>query len=404
MVPSKINAGHNNSQLTRVSGAMDQRLQQLRQWVALQLGGKSLNITPVSGDASFRRYFRVEQLPESEQKELKTSAANKCWIAMDAPPEKEDSLPFVAIAQHWEANGIQVPHIEAFDLTQGFMLLRDFGDTLLLNALFAPLSTAGSNAAIDIETYLAGDPIAAKTLYQSALTTLAQIQACPPPADYALPPYDKALLAREMELFREWLVSKKLGLTLTQNEQALLDQTFGVLIDEALSQPTTCVHRDYHSRNLMELSDQSIGVLDFQDAVTGPITYDAVSLLRDCYIVLPDHFVEERLQAFYQATRKAGLHTADFTQFTRWFDLMGIQRHLKAAGIFARLSLRDGKHDYLNDVPRTVNYINKISAKYDQLADFNHWLTSTVIPAINSSLLPVSSVTAQSASSAQQSL
>lgn len=351
---------------------MDPRLQQLNEWLKQHFKGVRFDITPVSGDASFRRYFRVEQQSEGEQQpteELKKTEHSiiRRWIAMDAPPEKENSLPFVAIARHWESKGIQVPHIEAFDLTQGFMLLRDFGDTLLLNAISA-------------------DADATQPLYQSALKTLTHIQSCSSPADYSLPDYDHKLLAREVELFREWLVSKKLGITLKPEDHALLDRAFQFLIDEALAQPSVCVHRDYHSRNLMQLNDQSIGILDFQDAVIGPITYDAVSLLRDCYIVLPSSFIEQRLQEFHQTTRKAGLHSADFTQFQRWFDLMGIQRHLKAAGIFARLSLRDGKHDYLNDIPRTVNYIETVAANYEPLADFHRWLKAVVIPAIKNTL------------------
>ena len=341
---------------------MDSRLQQLSEWLKQLFKGETFNITPVSGDASFRRYFRVEQPSNDESSSIH-------WIAMDAPPEKENSLPFVAIARHWESKGIQAPHIEAFDLSLGFMLLRDFGDTLLLNAI-------------------SKDPSRTKQLYQSALNTLMEIQSCSPPVDYSLPLYDRELLAREVELFREWLASKKLGITLSPEDHSLLDRSFDFLINEALLQPSVCVHRDYHSRNLMELSDESIGVLDFQDAVMGPITYDAVSLLRDCYIVLPSSFIEQRLQEFHQATLDAGLHSADFTQFQRWFDLMGIQRHLKAAGIFARLSLRDGKHDYLNDIPRTVNYIETIAANYEQLADFHHWLKTVVIPAINDTLPP----------------
>lgn len=352
---------------------MDSRLQQLSEWLEQQFNGDTFNIAPVSGDASFRRYFRVEQQSKTQSDET-GGVSIRHWIAMDAPPEKEDSLPFVAIARHWESKGIQVPHIEAVDLTLGFMLLADFGDTLLLTAIEE-------------------NPNTTESLYQSALSTLSHIQACSSPDDYTIPPYDHPLLAREMELFREWLVSKKLGITLNPEDHTRLDQTFQFLITEALAQPAVCVHRDYHSRNLMELHDRSIGVLDFQDAVIGPITYDAVSLLRDCYKILPSAFVEQRLKEFHQSTLGAGLHDADFTQFQRWFDLMGLQRHLKAAGIFARLSLRDGKHAYLNDIPRTVSYIESVSANYLQLRDFNHWLKKVVIPAINDKIVtqPVNS-------------
>ena len=340
---------------------MDHRLQQLTQWLALQLNDEMLTITPVSGDASFRRYFRVEQsVVLSTDKTVSTH-----WIAMDAPPEKEDSMPFVAIARHWESQNIQVPHIKACDLTQGFMLLDDFGDELMLNTLSPPFEES-----------------IATTIYEAALQSLIDIQQCSQPENYTLPPYNTELLSREMELFREWLVSKKLGLNLTPNDHKRLDDAFQYLVNEALRQPKVCVHRDYHSRNLMKLADQSIGVLDFQDAVIGPITYDLVSLLRDCYIALPKSFVEQRLQSFYQASKAAGLHSAEYIEFKQWFDLMGIQRHLKAAGIFARLSMRDGKHGYLNDIPRTVNYIADISAQYAPLNEFNEWLITTVIPAI----------------------
>ncbi len=359
---------------------MDQRLQQLHQWLTQQLNDASLQVTPVSGDASFRRYFRVTQRSTDER-------PIQQWIAMDAPPEKEDSEPFVAIARHWEAQGIQVPHIHACDLAKGFMLLGDFGDTLMLSAI-NPSSTSTTTPDIaDITT----------RLYQSALETLVRIQQCSQPENFALPPYDTALLSREMELFREWLISQKLAIQLSASEHQLLDQTFQYLIDAALSQPVVCVHRDYHSRNLMDLQDQSIGVLDFQDAVMGPITYDLVSLLRDCYWVLPPSFIEQRLHEFHHATQDANLHGAPLEQFKQWFDLMGIQRHLKAAGIFARLSLRDGKHDYLNDVPRTVRYIEQVSANYDELQAFNQWLNATVIPVIDKHLCSGNSLCAETA-------
>lgn len=343
---------------------MDQRLQQLNQWLAEQFNAEPLTVSPVSGDASFRRYFRVEQQSNATP-----------WIAMDAPPEKEDSFPFVAIARHWKSQGIEVPHIKAFDVKQGFMLIGDFGDELMLNSLIPSF-----------------DETKAAQSYKSALQTLAKIQQCSQPDDYAIPPYNEALLSREMELFREWLVSNKLGIKLSDHENALIDEAFQFLINAALSQPVVCVHRDYHSRNLMEIADKAsdtpaIGVLDFQDAVMGPITYDPVSLLRDCYIVLPAEFIDQRLHEFYQVTLTAKLHNASFPEFKQWFDLMGIQRHLKAAGIFARLSLRDGKHGYLDDIPRTVNYIEQVSANYAPLHAFNRWLNSKVVPSIQDKLL-----------------
>ena len=328
--------------------SQDTRLQALSQWLHQVITPNTgLQIRPLSGDASFRRYFRAQR-------------GEQTWVVMDAPTDKEDCQPFCALAKAWRACGVRVPEILAQDLAQGFLLLSDFGDDLLLSLL---------------------NQDNADTLYRQAIDHLLVIQACPAPADHELPPYDRALLAREMELFRDWLVGQKLGLTLSDNEHQLLDQAFEILIQNALAQPQVTVHRDYHSRNLL-LADTEIAVLDFQDAVTGPYTYDLVSLLRDCYIRWPVEQVRSWALYYHSLASARGISQAPQEQFLRWFDLMGVQRHLKASGIFARLSIRDGKHGYLNDIPRTVGYIEQVLAGYPEFAALHLWLQERVLPAI----------------------
>lgn len=338
---------------------MEQRLQALSVWCAAQLNAPAITLTTVSGDASFRRYFRF-------------SHAGQSYIAMDAPPEKEDSSSFVAIARHWFSAGVRVPEIIADDLNKGFLLLSDFGDALLLPALM----TSG-----------APDVASGEQLYSLAMQALLQIQALDAPVDYALPPYDRTLLRREMSLFTDWLLGDLLAIALDQSEQAMFAELFECLEDGALQQDQVCVHRDFHSRNLMLLEPSAqggveMGVIDFQDAVRGPITYDLVSLLRDCYITWPDDVVTDWCQSYYQLAREQGLTQCSATTFKRWFDLMGLQRHLKAAGIFARLSLRDGKHGYLDDIPCTVSYLVKVSANYSETRQFSEWLQGRMLPAL----------------------
>lgn len=333
---------------------MDTRLQELTDWVRQIPGFSGAEPATVSGDASFRRYFRVTGQPEGR--------AEGSFIVMDAPPEREDCAPFAAIARHWRSAGIRVPEILAEDGREGFLLLEDFGDRLLLGEL---------------------DAHNADRLYQGAMEELLAIQQVTDAPGHPLPPYDEALLDREMALFPDWLLEGRLGLTLSNGEKALLDTTFACLRESALAQPQVPVHRDYHSRNLLVLpGDNRPGVIDFQDAVTGPVTYDLVSLLRDCYIRWPSERVETWLEHYRVASREAGLHRADSATFRQWFDLMGMQRHLKAAGIFARLSLRDGKHDYLRDIPRTIGYLLDTSSRQASLRHFHDWLATTVAPAV----------------------
>ncbi|SFR82038.1 hypothetical protein SAMN05216203_3250 [Marinobacter daqiaonensis] len=337
---------------------MDKRLEKLTYWVHQHPGLEHAHLSPVSGDASFRRYFRASQ-KDSHGKETTV-------IAMDAPPEKEDCRPFVAIARHWRENGIAVPDILAEDLDQGFLLLEDFGDQLMLGRM---------------------NGITADDLYHGALEELLKIQQLPENPDYTLPAYDEALLDREMNLFPEWLLEGLLQMKLSTDEWSMLETTFAFLKESALAQPTVTVHRDYHSRNLLvRPGTRAPGIVDFQDAVRGPVTYDVASLLKDCYIEWPPGRRNGWLEDFRVMSFEAGLHKADSDTFQQWFDLMGMQRHLKAAGIFARLSLRDDKHGYLADIPRTVHYLVEASEPLPALRSFHEWLRDEVVPEIHHKL------------------
>ncbi len=326
---------------------MPERIALLRDWLERELGLSGFALEPASGDASFRRYFRLT-LPDGATR-----------IVMDAPPEWEDCRPFVSVARAFEALGLHVPHIFSEDLERGFLLLSDLGSLLYLDALDA--KTVGR-------------------LYGDALGALAVIQACGPREE--LPPYDRAKLLEEMELFREWLVGEQLGLTLQEEEQRMLDRTFELLIANALEQPQVCVHRDYHSRNLLVTASPNPGILDFQDAMLGPVTYDLVSLLRDCYIRWPREQVEQWAMNYYLLALQSGvLRNEHEERFLRWFDLMGVQRHLKAAGIFARLNRRDGKPGYLKDIPRTLGYIVELAPDYPELAGLGSFIERRVLSA-----------------------
>lgn len=317
----------------------DPRLTQLREWIGEMLGAAHFSLTPVSGDASFRRYFRFQS--DDEQ-----------YIAVDAPPEKESNETFINVTHLLEAAGLHVPHIHYCSLDLGFFLLSDFGDTLLAHRL------NHNNA---------------DALYQKAFDTLAVIRQAPATG---LPPYDRKLLTDEMELFREWFLDKRRAVPMTHTDHTLLDRVFARLVENALEQPQVFVHRDYHSRNLMLTDEDQLGVIDYQDAVCGPLTYDLISLLRDCYIDWPP----ERVRAWALAWRAQisdddTLTGADEQTFLKWFDLMGVQRHLKVAGIFSRLYIRDGKPGYLQNIPRTLHYLKSITPHYPEtreLAEFLH--------------------------------
>lgn len=324
---------------------MDQRIEQLDNWLREALGQSQFTLAPASADASFRRYFRVRFDGQSR-------------IVMDAPPEKEDIAPYLHVARTFHAIGLNVPEILAEDRAQGFLLLTDLGSTQYLDVL---------------------DEQSMGRLYGDALGALATLQACGPRGD-ELPPYNRELLWQEMELFRQWYLGRHLGLELSEAEHKLLDESFELLAASALEQPRVCVHRDYHSRNLM-VCEHNPGILDFQDAVIGPVTYDLVSLLRDCYIAWPREVVEDWALGYLELALQSGIiKECDEARFLRWFDLMGVQRHLKATGIFARLNHRDGKPGYLGDIPRTLGYIREVSARYPELEPL-HGLLADRLPA-----------------------
>lgn len=328
---------------------MPDRIEQLHHWLRSNLPDNTnprTSLESVAGDASFRRYFRVK------------NTKDESFIVMDAPPEKEDCRPFVEITQAWREQGVRLPQLFAIDLEQGFLLLEDFGDTLLFQT------------------------VAGKTLeeqrdvYSNAIDSLKGIQ----DLDGAkhLPAYDRALLERELALFTDWLIGTALNITLNDSEQAIIKNAFETLIDNALSQAQCAVHRDYHSRNLMALPSGQVGIIDFQDAVYGPATYDLVSLLRDCYIELDSALVKELALNYKSASSIEAVRNLNEAQFLKQFDLMGIQRHMKAAGIFARLGLRDGKFSYLNDIPRTFNYILTQTARHNELNNLHELLKDRI--------------------------
>ncbi len=303
------------------------------------------NLAPASNDASFRRYFRVD-------------VGGISRIVMDAPPELEDCAPFVRIADALASLGLHVPMVLEADLEKGFLLLTDLGDRLYLNEL---------------------DESNVDWLYGDALDALARLQRLGDPACDLLPGYGGELLMRELGLFREWFLGRQLGLTLAEGEHELLDDVCALLCENALEQPRVWVHRDYHSRNLMLTPDANPGILDFQGAVIGPITYDLVSLLRDCYIAWPRSRVENWVLAYRARLRSPGLTgPGDGATFLRWFDLMGVQRHLKAVGIFARLHHRDGRSGYLRDIPRTLAYVLEVGERYRELQGLRELLGARV--------------------------
>lgn len=327
---------------------MPQRMSMLENWLSQSCKLSDFTLKPASGDASFRRYFRLQQ------------TNGNTLIVMDAPPDKENCQPFVQIEQRLRAAGVHVPAIYEQDMAQGFLLLEDLGDALYLDVL---------------------NEDSVERLYGDALSTLMMMQACV--ATTGLPDYDAELLTNEMALFRDWLLHKHLGMTLTDDEQRMLEQTFHVLTQSALEQPRVFVHRDYHSRNLLPEVAPAPGVIDFQDAVAGPITYDLASLLRDCYVSWPPRLVDEWAMGYFQLCVQSGLLRDEHEDhFLRWFDLMGAQRHLKAAGIFARLKHRDGKSGYLADIPRTLGYIILVAERQPDLKPLADFMEHKVLPGL----------------------
>ncbi|OZA29878.1 MAG: aminoglycoside phosphotransferase [Hydrogenophilales bacterium 17-64-11] len=313
-----------------------ERLQAIQDWAARQLGGDSLDIAPASADASFRRYFRV-------------TAKGRDYIVMDAPPAHEDCRPFIAVARLFDEAGVHVPQVLAQDLQQGFLLLTDLGNATYLSAL----NEAALNQGVANELYLASND------------ALIRIQQASRPG--VLAEYDRALLTRELMLFPEWYVAKHLGVAMKDEQKTILDTVFERLLVNNLAQPQVYVHRDWHSRNLM-VSDPNPGILDFQDAVYGPITYDLASIYRDAYVQWDEEMQLDWVIRYWEKARAAHLPVReDFGAFWRDFEWMGAQRQIKVLGIFARLYHRDGKDGYLKDMPLVMHYLRKVCERYDEL-------------------------------------
>jgi N-acetylmuramate 1-kinase len=331
-----------------VADASDSRLAQLSHWVREDLGFAGSLIAPASADASFRRYFRVSRDADT-------------YIVMDAPPDKEDLAPFLKVARILAGIDLNVPMVLARDLERGFLLLSDLGSRQYLDELPAPG--------------------AADRLYADALAALGRMQILSAEAAGDLPLYNRPLLLREMQLMPEWFLERHLGLIVEPSEQAVLQRLFDSLVQSAESQPAVLVHRDYHSRNLLLNLNNNPGILDFQDAVWGPITYDLASLLKDCYIAWPPSRVRTWALQYREQLLLAGFDLkADAAQFIRWFDLIGLQRHIKVLGIFARLFYRDGKPQYLMDLPRVLNYTKETAALYGETAEFADFLDRRIDP------------------------
>ena len=309
-----------------------ERQHRIQAWLENLFPEQTIRLAPASADASFRRYFRA------------VLSNGDHYIVMDAPPQYEDCHSFIAIAELFGAAGANTPKVLAQDLVQGFLLLTDLGDVTYLSVLNA--DNAGG-------------------LYNDALDALVSIQRSSRPG--VLPDYDRALLERELRLFPEWYITRHLGVELNAQQAQTLDTVFEAILANNLAQAQVFVHRDYHSRNLM-VSEPNPGVLDFQDAVYGPVTYDLASLFKDAYICWDEEIMLDWVIRYWEKARRAGLPVnADFGAFYRDFEWMGVQRHLKVLGIFARLYHRDGKTGYLKDMPLVMTYLRSASARYREL-------------------------------------
>ena len=316
---------------------IDTRTKAIKSWLSDLYKTDNLTLEPASSDASFRRYYRV-------------TLDSKTMIVMDAPPKYEDVGPFIKIAQFLETHGLHVPDIIAEEREKGFLLLSDLGSQPYLDKLNAK---------------------SADVLYKSAIAALIKIQLCDQQS-IILPEYNRGLLQKELDLFSEWFLHKHLSLSVPD----IIQNQFDILINNALEQPQVIVHRDYHSRNLMYSDIRNPSIIDFQDAVIGPITYDLVSLLRDCYIAWPDDKIEGWIAYYFKLAQDQGLlSNCSLEKFTRWFDLMGLQRHIKILGVFCRLNYRDRKSNYMHDLPQTLAYVLKICSIYDEFKDLGDFLS-----------------------------
>lgn len=335
---------------------MQTRENVLHQWLKTFYPQADYTLKPLAGDASFRRYYRLQQSQVSQ-------------IIMDAPPDKIQMAPFVYVRDLLANQGITTPQIYALDHNLGFAILEDFGNVMLSDALkqYQP------------------DP-----LYKSAIQILTHLQNKPFAQPLKLKTFDQNFMLQELSLFHDWFLQRYLNLNLQADEHELLNTTFQMLTTQIASQPQVLVHRDYHSRNIMVLepaatTSHKFGIIDFQDAVLGPLTYDLVSLLKDCYIELPREIILAWVTYFYEHSELAQQYT--LAEFQRAFDWCGLQRHLRVLGTFCRLHLRDGKSNYLYDLPRTYQYVATCVADYPEFQTFGEWLQQRVYPCFQSAVV-----------------
>lgn len=331
---------------------MQSRFQLLQSWLTKILSDSDYELKPLTGDASFRSYYRLQHNARP-------------YIVMDSPPDQEDSCSFYNLAKHFESLGLNVPHIYFHDFKLGFLVLSDLGATHYLDVL---------------------NETNAQVLYSAATVELLTLQTAG--SAQCLPLFDRTFMQTEFQLFTEWFLQKGLNLSLSLAQACLIDTLFNQLCEHILSQPKVCIHRDYHSRNLMYSEKNKPGILDFQDAMIGPITYDLVSLLKDCYIAWPKESVMEWALAFQRllVNEQRLDSTLSSQQFLRWFDWMGLQRHLKVLGIFSRLYLRDGKVNYLQHLPLVLQYIQQVSESYPELHEFDCLIKETILPRFEQAL------------------
>ena len=320
------------------------RYKSLQQFLNPHFKEDEYQLAAITGDASFRRYFRV-------------NTSDQSYIVMDSDPDKLDNTPYIELNKVFSQHGFKLPKILQADEKQGFFLLSDLGNTHLADLL--------------------GDED--RTLHYKHLIKLSAQWAQIPPAQY-MKVFDGKFLQFELSIFRDWLVDNFIGEQLSADEQQMWQQACELLINNALEQPIVTVHRDFHSRNIMR-TGQQWAIIDYQDAVQGPVCYDLVSLLRDCYFKLPEQELDYLLHyAYDEFSEQQLLQDTSFAMFKRWFDLTGVQRHLKAAGIFCRLKLRDGKSGYLNNVLPTLTYISNVSKEYPELTALGQWIEQIIIP------------------------
>jgi len=336
----------------------DARFEAIKNWVRSELKIENFEIEVASADASFRRYFRL-------------ISGEKRWVIMDAPPDKEDCQSFIRIAKLIESADVQAPHIFSFNEPRGFMLLSDLGSTAYLDEL----NNFSSNGNFSVNSIINSR---ANDLYFDAIQSIVKMQTI----KTDMPAYDEKLLQFEMSLFVDWFIARHLNIKLDKSQADIIQRTFRFLCESALQQSAVFVHRDYHSRNLMVTPQHSPGVIDFQDAVNGPPTYDLVSLIKDCYIAWPREMQLHWIEQFLNLSPM----NIDQQTFIKQLDLMGMQRHLKAIGIFARLNYRDAKAVYLNDIPRTLAYVVDVCQRYEELTDFSALLSSLKITADSKTL------------------